>query len=787
MKIKRVLSAFLAAALLGGLLTAPVSAAGVFTDIGDPAQAEAAEILRVLGVVDGTGSGRFDPHSVLTRAAFCKMAVEMMGDGDKVAAQANRTIFRDVPPTHWANGYINVAASPSGSGETASAGIVRGDGSGNFNPNTPITFAQAVTMLMRILGYSDADVGMGVTWYSGYLSTAASIELTDGVQVAPEGSLTRGQAALLFENLLYTDKKGTDTPFLTTLGGTITSEKLIVDVGATAPDGSTGAVKTGDGQVYRTDRAPFSDTVEGRQAKLVLDKDDHLVALRLSDKGTRRTVALSTAKYDSMTISGGESIKVDPDTTVWKDGKQSAWSASYQSLRAGAQLLLQYSAAGELEYVFLRELTSDESSTTVLKTDSYGNTNYKIYKNGVAATSADLRRYDVITTDKDAGVLYVSDLRLTGVYENASPGPDTPAYITVMGHRFPVLSSAYEDLRAFDLGDQITILLSYDGRVAGAVTTSAARSTTVGVVTKIEGGTATVEPLADLRDATGAKITLSGETSYSGTSATQMVGQLVTVSASARGRLSLSKVSGSGATGALDLKAGKVGRLTLADNVTFYERVGNGTAVAIEADQITRASVPASQIVYVHSNYAGKADIILLDDATGDGYEYGIAKVIPGGVYESDSSGSGSVEMRPGDKTSPDRITVRNADNPNGGAGYATTGTFRNGSAIGIAPALTTATDGSANLGASVELKSMKVSSTAFDTEAEVLSTTDTVFPISKFVQCYNRAANEWFTIPTGGDAMDAVDAARAFADTLTVYYDKDPDQGGKIRLIIAG
>ena len=92
------------------------------------------------------------------------------------------------------------------------------------------------------------------------------------------------------------------------------------------------------------------------------------------------------------------------------------------------------------------------------------------------ATAADLRQYDVTTFDKNTNILYVSDLRLTGVYENASPSPDTPATITLLGQEFPVLSMAYEDLRAFDIGDQMTILLSYDGQVAGAVTASAASS-----------------------------------------------------------------------------------------------------------------------------------------------------------------------------------------------------------------------------------------------------------------------------------------------------------------------
>ena len=128
MRMKRALALLLAMAALWGMLTLPPAApaasaasASAFNDIYDANVAEAAEILRLLGIVSGTGGSAFQPDRALTRAEFCKMAVELMGNGDQVAAQMNRTVFRDVPSTHWARGYIAVATqgSTSGSGESA--------------------------------------------------------------------------------------------------------------------------------------------------------------------------------------------------------------------------------------------------------------------------------------------------------------------------------------------------------------------------------------------------------------------------------------------------------------------------------------------------------------------------------------------------------------------------------------------------------------------------------------------------------------------------------------------
>ena len=51
--------------------------------------------------------------------------------------------FADVPKTHWAYNAVQTALAQ---------GWVAGDPSGNFRPNDPISRAEAVTILNRILG-----------------------------------------------------------------------------------------------------------------------------------------------------------------------------------------------------------------------------------------------------------------------------------------------------------------------------------------------------------------------------------------------------------------------------------------------------------------------------------------------------------------------------------------------------------------------------------------------------------------------------------------------------------
>ncbi|WP_130851034.1 S-layer homology domain-containing protein [Intestinimonas timonensis] len=792
MRMKRLLALLLACAAIAGMLVFPSSAGAAatttFTDIYDTNVAQAAETLRLLGIVSGTGGTSFSPDRALTRAEFCKLAVELMGNGDKVASQMNRTVFQDVPSTHWARGYIAVATrgTTTGSGDTAvtTPGIIRGDAYGNFNPDRAITYGEAVTILVRILGYGDSDVGM--VWPDGYLAKADELEITEGLNLTANDTITRGQAALMMENLLFTNSKE-GKEYLTTLGCTITDETILFDVAATAPDGSSG-IKVAQDKVYKTDHAPFSDDLVGRRAKLVLDKDEKVVDIQTSTSGTQKVITIQSLDYDAMKISGGSSISIEEpkDTVVWKDGKETTYEELYLSgMAAGTQALLQYSAAGELEYIFLRSSAKSDSTTRVVKNKPNYSDDlaYTVYKNGILAKGSDIRQYDVTTFDEASNVMYVSDARITGIYENVYPNRETPATITVMGHEFPVLSSAASDLSSFKIGDTITLLLSYNGQVAGAVEPSVAKSTAVGTVKSVDkdSGTTVVTSI-NMTDASGKPLELSGTTSYTGSRADDMVGQLVTVSSASKGRLSLSKLTGKGSDAPLNVDEKRMNTVKLSDNVKLYEQVGRSTLTEIELEDITRTTVPAEQITYVHKDYVGNADIVVFNDVTGDRYEYGFFKVTTEGG-QTDTEGNTTQRM--------DYVSIINALTPNGSSNLLMNNgeSLRNNKAGGIVtgPART---DGKVTLGGFVELQSVDVKSSAFDVDAMTVTTNSMVIPISDRVMCYNETTKEWFSVGEGKnneDYVKALNLARAFSENVTIYYDKTPDQGGKVRLVVVG
>ena len=191
---KRLVTCLLAICMVLSLLPVSAGAAAkdtvTFSDVGDRNTAVAVESLRLLGVLDGYGDGTFRPGTILTRAQFCKMAVYAMNGSEELGRYRTVTVFPDVKPSHWAAAYINMAAKGKG--------IISGYVDGQFHPDRTVTVGHAVTILLRMLGYKDENIG-GV-WPDSYMAEAAVIGLTDGVGTDANAGLTRGQAARLIED-----------------------------------------------------------------------------------------------------------------------------------------------------------------------------------------------------------------------------------------------------------------------------------------------------------------------------------------------------------------------------------------------------------------------------------------------------------------------------------------------------------------------------------------------------------------------------------------------------------
>ena len=252
---KRILTWLLAVSMLGSLLTVPAGAAAVtkFSDVSDSYTATAVETLRLMGVLDGYGDGTFRPDTVLNRAQFCKMAVYAMDGSGELGRYSTVTIFPDVKPSHWASAYINMAARK---------GIISGFADGKFKPGQTVTAGQAVTILMRGLGYKDED--MGGVWPQSYMAEAQTNGLlkSTGITSAYAG-LTRAQAAKLFLNL-FEAKHGKSETLL--FNYNVGKDEVYL----TAVDGGKGTMTAG-GKTYTMAHPVASTSLIGSKGKVVLN------------------------------------------------------------------------------------------------------------------------------------------------------------------------------------------------------------------------------------------------------------------------------------------------------------------------------------------------------------------------------------------------------------------------------------------------------------------------------------------------------------------------------------
>ncbi len=239
--MRKILAIVLMTLMVAGLMM-PVAA---FEDTAGSPYEEAVNLLYALGIVEGKSSTSYAPEDSLTRAEMVTYALRILGMDSM--GQGKR-IFEDVTEEHWA--YVNIATAYE-------LGLVNGVEENIFLPDEPVTFAQAVKILVNVLGYTlQAEAAGG--YPSGYLIQAQRIGLLDGVPQSED--INRGIMALLVANALDINPStpasyGNDDGRVTILENkTLLTHYMGIEtyrgrVTANSIDTVAMSAKTGDGQI----------------------------------------------------------------------------------------------------------------------------------------------------------------------------------------------------------------------------------------------------------------------------------------------------------------------------------------------------------------------------------------------------------------------------------------------------------------------------------------------------------------------------------------------------------
>lgn len=192
--MKRVLSLILAISMVMSMFT--FSFAGTtLKDVVDTDYEAAVEALVELGIVNGYEDGTYRPEQNVSRAEMAKLLVVAAGLEPAAKLAEGATKFADVNGG-WASGYVNVASE---------YGYVMGDPDGNFRPDDTVSYAEAATMALRVLGYKSVVEAKG-TWPTNYIAKAEDLDLLEDITYTSyNDGAARGNVAILIWNMLTTD------------------------------------------------------------------------------------------------------------------------------------------------------------------------------------------------------------------------------------------------------------------------------------------------------------------------------------------------------------------------------------------------------------------------------------------------------------------------------------------------------------------------------------------------------------------------------------------------------
>ncbi|MCR2805285.1 S-layer homology domain-containing protein [Paenibacillus soyae] len=211
-------AALLAASLLFPAVPHAADAATELTDIEGSYAKDAILELVEAGIIQGNGSGQFNPTGNIKRQDFAIIMAKAL-NLDVEEAPATPT-FSDVPASHYSYKYVEAAHA---------AGLINGKGDGQFDPTQNLTREQMAVLFVRALGVDATGKGAQLTfedrgsisdWAKDAVGFAVEAQLMSGSgngTFDPSGSAQRQQVALVASNFLKVQQSETALSFSASL------------------------------------------------------------------------------------------------------------------------------------------------------------------------------------------------------------------------------------------------------------------------------------------------------------------------------------------------------------------------------------------------------------------------------------------------------------------------------------------------------------------------------------------------------------------------------------------
>lgn len=359
--MKKVLSIVLSIAMVVCLAptmafaaTTSASSSAAYSDIEGTACEGAVNVLTALKVVDGFTDGTYKPEQTVTRAQMAKLVVTALGVADYATAKTSK--YTDMGSATWAIPYVEYASNLN---------IVNGVGNGKFNPNGLVTYEQAVTMIVRALGYTDQCKEMNGTWPAIYVQKGMALGIFEDVVNGGANGANRGDIAIMLFNAIdlpevYADGDGAtqyksgSTTFTGSDGKTFKGTSMLATLN-----------KDGKSEYKIVDENDADNAVYnirsyvGLAGKVYTNKDGDVISV-----GDLQSTALTgtfNSKYDGFTV-GDKTYKVANDAL-----KHVVDGTSWKVEKPDAEAPVAYFENGEAETPSPAKITGTDSLKNAVK------------------------------------------------------------------------------------------------------------------------------------------------------------------------------------------------------------------------------------------------------------------------------------------------------------------------------------------------------------------------------------------------------------------------------------
>ena len=418
-------------------------------------------VLKTLEIMVGDSNGNMRWDDTVTRAEFTKVATMISSYRKSIALNQRTSPFSDVPYKHWAVGYIRAGVDN---------GIINGYPDSTFKPEKEVLYEEALTILLKILGYTDSDCGG--SYPSGQYSLANNIDLTEEIDAKLGDKLTRRQVADLLLNALDTKVKNSNFTLYNNFDVTKMEDVVLLATSKEDVGVPLNKVMTTNGAF---DYEIVLDNLIGLKGTIYVENGKTIILFLEDTNGVAEKQVVYSALSDGVIVYNSgefEQIDIDDNTITYYNNKQSIFASVKSAIQMGDIISVYRTENEEIDYISINK--GNLSGPFVYNSnDNLKFDDYLILRNGTSIDVEDLEVNDVYYFSKDLGIVMVYNTKITGVYNSAIPNQEVPVSVEISGKQYEIESAdAFKVLSStgkFKYGDTITALLGKDKKIAAVI------------------------------------------------------------------------------------------------------------------------------------------------------------------------------------------------------------------------------------------------------------------------------------------------------------------------------